>query len=214
LFGSPGKLARAEPLALACIAHKSSAICVRCRPRPSYFCGLVANRSALPEKQLALSLSVVRTDFEIRHLFISAGHNYFGQHGKPPGGHAIIEVARIRCVAGKGIPGDRFFDFKKQYKGQITFFEEEVYQDLCLQFGVWDRGPEVFRRNIITRGVRLNELIGAEFEIQGVRLFGHEECRPCYWMDLAFTAGTEDALKGRGGLRAEILTDGYLMRSA
>jgi hypothetical protein len=172
-----------------------------------------ANRWALPEKRLALSFYVVCTEFEIRHLFISAGHNYFGQHGKPPGEHAIVEVARIQCVAGKGIAGDRFFDFKNQYKGQITFFEEEVYQDLCLQFGVWDRGPEVFRRNVITRGVRLNELIGAEFEIQGVRLFGHEECRPCYWMDLAFTAGTEDALKGRGGLRTEILADGYLTRS-
>ena len=172
-----------------------------------------ANRLALPGKRLALSLRVVPTEFEIRHLFISAGHNYFGQHGKPPGGHTTIEVARIRCVAGQGIAGDRFFDFKRPYKGQITFFEDEVYQDLCLQFGVWDRGPEVFRRNVITRGVRLNELIGAEFEIQGVRLFGHEECRPCYWMDLAFTKGTEDALKGRGGLRAEILADGYLTRS-
>ena len=174
------------------------------------FQGWQANGWALPEKRLALSFFVVRTEFEIRHLFISAGHNYFGQHGKPPGEHPIIEVARIQCVAGQGIAGDRFFGFKSPYKGQITFFEEEVYQDLCLQLGVWDRGPEVFRRNVITRGVRLNELIGAEFEIQGVRLFGHEECRPCYWMDLAFTTGTEDALKGRGGLRAEILADGYL----
>ena len=152
-------------------------------------------------------------DFEICHLFISAGHNYFGQHGKAPGDHAIIEVERIQCVTEKGIAGDRFFDFKKQYKGQITFFEEEVYLDLCLQFGVWDRGPGAFRRNVITRSVRLRELIGAEFELQGVRFFGKEECRPCYWMDLAFAPGAEDALKGRGGLRAEILTDGLLTRS-
>ena len=168
-------------------------------------------RSALRKDRSELFSIVV--DFEIRHLFISAGHNYSGRHGKAPGDHAIIEVERIRCVTAKGIAGDRFFDFKKQYKGQITFFEEEVYLDLCLQFGVWDRGPEAFRRNVITRGVRLSELIGAEFELQGVRFFGNEECRPCYWMDLAFAPGVENALKGRGGLRAEILTDGLLTRS-
>jgi hypothetical protein len=168
-------------------------------------------RSALRKDRSELFSIVV--DFEIRHLFISAGHNYFGRHGKAPGDHAIIEVERIQCVTAKGIAGDRFFDFKKQYKGQITFFEEEVYLDLCLQFGVWDRGPGAFRRNVITRGVRLSDLIGAEFELQGVRFFGNEECRPCYWMDLAFAPGVENALKGRGGLRAEILTDGILTRS-
>ena len=169
------------------------------------------HRSALREHRPELFSKVV--DFEICHLFISAGHNYFGRHGKAPGDHAIIEVERIQCVAAKGIAGDRFFDFKKQYKGQITFFEEEVYLDLCWQFGVWDRGPGAFRRNVITREVRLSELIGAEFELQGVRFFGNEECRPCYWMDLAFVPGAEDALKGRGGLRAEILSDGFLARS-
>ena len=152
-------------------------------------------------------------DFGISHLFISAGHNYFGRHEKPPGEHPITEVERIQCVTAKGIAGDRFFGFKKQYKGQITFFEEEVYQDLCLRFGIRDRSPEAFRRNVITRGVRLNELIGKEFELQGIRFFGNEECRPCYWMDLAFAPGAEGALKGRGGLRAEILSDGFLTRT-
>ena len=152
-------------------------------------------------------------DFEIRRLFISAGHNYFGRHEKPPGNHEMVEVERIHCVAARGIAGDRFFDFKKQYKGQITFFEEEVYQDLCLQFGVWDHSPEVFRRNVITRGVRLPGFIGIEFELQGVRFFGSEECRPCYWMNSAFAGGAEYAMKGRGGLRAAILTDGFLTRT-
>lgn len=170
------------------------------------------HRSPLREDRPELFSLVA--DFDICHLFISAGHNYFGRHEKPPGEHAIIEVERIQCVTAKGIAGDRFFGFKKRYKGQITFFEEEVYQDLCLRFGVWDRRPEAFRRNVITRGVRLNELIGKEFELQGIRFFGNEECRPCYWMDLAFAPGAEGALKGRGGLRAEILSDGFLTRSA
>jgi hypothetical protein len=62
----------------------------------------------------------------------------------------------------------------------------------------------------ITRGVDLNALIGNEFEVQGVRFRGTEECRPCYWMDQAFAPGAEKFLKGQGGLRATILTDGTL----
>ncbi len=157
---------------------------------------------------------MVCVDFEILHLFVSSGHNYFGHHQRPPGRHVAVEVRELQCIAGKGIAGDRFFGYKNDYKGQITFFEEETYQDLCLQFGVRDRGPEVFRRNVITRGGRLKELIGVEFELQGIRFFGKEECRPCYWMDFAFASGTENAMKGRGGLRAEICSDGFLRPSA
>jgi MOSC domain-containing protein YiiM len=157
---------------------------------------------------------VVCIDFEIRHLFVSSGHNFVGHHEMPPGDHAAVDFEEIQCVAGKGIVGDRYFGHKEGYKGQITFFEEETYQDLCLQFGVWYRGPEVFRRNVITRGRRLNELIGVEFVLQGVRFFGREECRPCYWMNVSFAAGTEKAMRGRGGLRAEIRSDGFLRRSS
>jgi MOSC domain-containing protein YiiM len=63
---------------------------------------------------------------------------------------------------------------------------------------------------VITRGVELNEFIDKEFEIQGVRFYGMQECAPCYWMDRAFAPGAEDFLKGRGGLRAKILSDGHL----
>jgi hypothetical protein len=46
--------------------------------------------------------------------------------------------------------------------------------------------------------------------VQGVRFFGTEECRPCYWMDGVFAPGAQEFLRGRGGLRARILTDGCL----
>jgi hypothetical protein len=156
----------------------------------------------------------VNNEIEIRHCYISPGHNFFGHHGGPGGPHPTIEVPQIECVAGRGICGDRFFDFKENYKGQITFFAEEVYEDLCERFGVLDKSPAVFRRNAITRGVDLNALIGVEFEVQGVRFIATEECKPCYWMDQAFHAGAEVAMKGRGGLRARILTDGVLQASA
>jgi len=149
-------------------------------------------------------------DFQITHLYISPGHNFFGHERDQPSSNPALEVPSIWCVAGKGIEGDRFFDYKESYKGQITFFEEETYADLCAQLGIWDRPPSVFRRNVLTRGVRLNDLIGHEFTIGDVRLLGTEESRPCFWMDHAFGPGAQAALKGRGGLRARILTTGRL----
>jgi hypothetical protein len=147
---------------------------------------------------------------EILHLYTSPAHNFFGHHGREPDAHPTHEVERIECVAGSGIRGDRFFGYRYQYKGQITFFADEVFNELCDSFDVHDKSPAVVRRNVITRGVDLNTLIGTEFEVQGVRFRGTEECRPCYWMDQAFAPGTENFLKGHGGLRAQILTDGEI----
>ncbi|MGI8602979.1 MAG: MOSC domain-containing protein [Verrucomicrobiales bacterium] len=111
-------------------------------------------------------------------------------------------------VAGKGIIGDRFFNWKEEYNGQVTFFAFEVYEALCAQLNVWDKPPSVFRRNIIVEGLDLGTLIGREFEVQGVRFRGMCECSPCYWMDKAFASGAEKAMKDRGGLRARVLTSG------
>ncbi len=122
----------------------------------------------------------------------------------------MVEVEKAVCVAGRGIEGDRFFDYKQNYKGQVTFFSSEVYRDLCEKLGVHNVPPFAFRRNVITRDVDLNALIGESFEVQGVRFEGVEECRPCAWMNQAFHDGAEAALRGRGGLRARILTNGTL----
>jgi len=147
---------------------------------------------------------------EICHLFISSGHNFVGHHGREPDKHPMIEMTEMECVAGRGIRGDRYFDFKDDYKGQITFFSLEVFDELCRAMQIQPSSPSVARRNVITRGVNLNDLIGQEFEVQGVWFFGMEECRPCYWMDGAFAPGAQEFLKGRGGLRARILTSGWL----
>ena len=147
---------------------------------------------------------------KVAHLYISRGHNFFGHHGRPAGTNPTVACAEIQCVAGRGIPGDRFFDDKPNSKGQITFFAAETYEALCSELNVHDKELLVFRRNVITSGVDLDDWIGNEFEIQGVRFRGVEECRPCHWMDLAFAPGAEKFLRGRGGLRALILTDGKL----
>jgi MOSC domain-containing protein YiiM len=126
----------------------------------------------------------------------------------------MIEVPMIECAAGQGIRGDRYFDFKNDYKGQVTFFSLEVFSELCDALQIQDCSPTLVRRNVITRGVDLNELIGQEFEIQGVCFHGMEECRPCYWMDRAIAPRAHEFLKGRGGLRAKILCDGILRSTA
>jgi MOSC domain-containing protein YiiM len=145
------------------------------------------------------------------HLNISPGHNYVGHHGQPPGDHPILAVPRIECVAGRGIRGDRYFDFKADYKGQITFFAMEVLEALQAELGLAEVQPQATRRNVFTRGADLNALVGVEFEIQGVRFAGTEECRPCYWMNNAFRDERVEAwLRGQGGLRARIVTDGIL----
>ena len=151
---------------------------------------------------------------QVRHLFISPGHNFFGHHDQPPGQNRVSEVEQIECVAGRGIRGDRFFDFKQDYKGQITFFSEEVFEALRRELDLPDAQPAATRRNAFVIGVDLNTLLGTEFEIQGMRFAGVEQCKPCHWMNSALGPGAEDWLQGRGGLRARILTDGVLQRTA
>ena len=146
----------------------------------------------------------------IERLYISPGHNYFGHHGKAPGEAPVKAVYEVECDAGKGVRGDRFYDYKPDYKGQITFFSAEVYLELCDRFGVTDKDPSAFRRNVIVSGADLNALVGKEFEVQGIRFLGTQEAAPCYWMDRAFHEGAEEELRGRGGLRAKILTSGVL----
>jgi MOSC domain-containing protein YiiM len=150
----------------------------------------------------------------IRHLYVSAGHNFFGYYGKPAGHNATIEVAEVECVAGYGLRGDRFFGYRPDYKGQVTFFAAEVFEFLCREFAVPALSPDVVRRNVITEGVDLNVLIGQRFALQGVEFQGMEECRPCHWMDRVVAAGAEDWLKGRGGLRCRVLSDGWLRRDS
>jgi len=147
---------------------------------------------------------------KVEQLFISPGHNFFGHRDRPPGQHAIVTVAEVECVAGHGLRGDRFFGYKEDYKGQISFFSLEVLEALRRELNLPQAQPGAMRRNALVTGVDLNTLIGQEFEVQGVRFRGTEQCAPCYWMDFALGAGAEHWLKGRGGLRARILTDGIL----
>jgi MOSC domain-containing protein YiiM len=157
--------------------------------------------------------SAAETMILVRHIFISSGHNFRGHHGGPPGEHPINEVREVECVAGRGIRGDRYFDRKPDSKGQITFFSMDVFEAMCLELKLAGAEPSATRRNVFVEDTELNSLVGREFEIQGVRFAGTEECSPCYWMNAAFgDARVENWLQGRGGLRARVLNDGILRR--
>ncbi len=150
----------------------------------------------------------------VEQLFISPGHNFVGHHGQPAGEHPIMAVGEVECVAGRGLRGDRYFDYKQDYKGQITFFAMEVMEALRIELKRPDAQPQATRRNAFVRGADLPSLIDKEFEVQGVRFVGVEESRPCHWMNSALGPGAEEWLRGRAGLRCRILTDGVLRRDS
>jgi hypothetical protein len=83
-----------------------------------------ANREPSPRSEGRRSLRLNVRKPEILQLYISPGHNFFGHHGREPDKFPAIEVPTLECVTGRGIRGDRFFD----YKGQITFFAREVFE--------------------------------------------------------------------------------------
>jgi MOSC domain-containing protein YiiM len=149
-------------------------------------------------------------DIVIRQIFVSTKHNYFGHHGQPAGGAPTVEVNSIECVAGRGIAGDRFFDYKPDYKGQITFFAWETYEEIRHALSVPGLTAAAFRRNVLVAGMDLKALENRRFTIQGVLFEGAGEAKPCYWMNQAVADGAEAWLAGRGGLRARIICSGRL----
>lgn len=150
------------------------------------------------------------SDAQIKAIYISTGHDFVGRHGKGRLNHGIQAVDTVECVAGAGLVGDRYFKHKEDFKGQITFFDWAVYERIKQDFKLPELEAWIFRRNVLVSGVDLNSLIGQRFTLQGIEFEGSEESRPCYWMNEAVGPGVEEAMKGCGGLRARILTDGAL----
>ena len=146
----------------------------------------------------------------LEYLCLSSDHNYFGHHGREPSAHPTLQVKELHCVAGQGIVGDRFFNYRPDYAGQITFFSAEVFSELQREFSMPHASPGLTRRNVLVRGLDLPDLSDRDFCVQGVWFRGAGECKPCYWMNTALAPDSEVWLRGRGGLRARILTDGTL----
>ena len=118
----------------------------------------------------------------------------------------IKEVNSIEVLANKGIVGDRHFnDFNDPYN-QLSLTESENIDEYNIKFGL-DIPYINFRRNIITKGIQLNDLIGKKLQIGNVELEGVELCRPC--RHLTEMLNQKNILKEfmrKGGLRCQILS--------
>lgn len=146
----------------------------------------------------------------LHHLYTSPGHNYFTHPYHAPGDHPTWDNDCVTLHAGQGIVGDRFYGRGATFDGHVTFFAWELYQHLRERFQL--STPALLRRNVVVEGVPLNALIGHHFAINGIQFYGAKHCAPCRWMDVAVAPGALPLLKGRGGLRAQLLTSGQLQR--
>jgi MOSC domain-containing protein YiiM len=137
----------------------------------------------------------------------------------PSEGGALVERTYVTVVAGKGIEGDRYFDHDEEPGQNITLIEAEEIEAF---FAEQDRPCDLSstRRNLVTRGVRVDELIGREFTIGEVRLRGVALCEPCMGLggilegSAITAAGVVRRFLHRAGIRADVLTDGVIARGA
>ncbi len=129
----------------------------------------------------------------------------------------LIERDSVVAVAGLGIVGDRYFGCDDSPGRNITLIEAEEIESFLGGFGR-PPGLSISRRNLVTRGVRLNRLVGREFMVGDVRLRGAELCEPCRILGAALAGPTlpaEEAVKRflhRAGLRADVLSNGTIAR--
>ncbi|MEO7165843.1 MAG: MOSC domain-containing protein [Chthoniobacterales bacterium] len=149
---------------------------------------------------------------ELRHIFTSLGHDYWGKKGEGRMQHGIQSLTEVECVAGMGLRGDRYFNVRPDARGQVTFIDAAVVEEARLLFDLPKLPASVFRRNLVVAGASPGEWIGRRFRLQGITFEGAQECFPCVWMDRVVAPGTQAYMKPnlRGGLRAKIITSGIL----
>ena len=113
-------------------------------------------------------------------------------------------VDSVHAIAGKGLQGDRhFFDRGARPGGALTLIEAEVLEDARLT------GAQS-RRQVVVRGVRVNDLVGKRFRIGDVECFGVELCEPCLHLQRLTRAGIIKELIHRAGINADILSSGTI----
>ena len=125
-------------------------------------------------------------------------------------GEEMQDLNTIEVLANKGIINDRYFNENNDQDIQITFIESENI-DYVNEISSTSVPYIDFRRNIITKGIKLNKLVDKEFLIGNVKIKGHRLCNPCkYLQDKLNHKNLLKNLVNRGGLRCEILTDGRI----
>ena len=117
-------------------------------------------------------------------------------------------VTEAQAIAGAGLEGDRYAA-KKKPDTQITLTEAEALEAAARDYKIEIAHHET-RRNLLTRGIALNHLVGREFRVGSVRLRGMRLCEPCTHLEGLTGKEMIKALRHRGGLRAEILEGGVI----
>lgn len=144
---------------------------------------------------------------EIVQLLVSPVHRYEGRPGDGPAPAPAGElVATAEVRAGLGLVGDRFFAAPAHRLASVTMMAAESL--------VLGADLSQTRRNVLLRGVEIDALIGRDVTLDcgegAVVLRVHRAANPCAWMDVMIGPGAMAALRGRGGVRCEPLTDGVL----
>lgn len=133
---------------------------------------------------------------------------------RPAHGADTVELARAAAVPGRGLEGDRYFGDGQSLTStgvprDLTLIEAEALEGLREDTGIELRGADS-GRNVLTRGVALNDLVGRRFAVGGVECRGEELCEPCRTLERATVDGVLRGLVNRGGLRASVLTAGTI----
>jgi MOSC domain-containing protein YiiM len=127
-----------------------------------------------------------------------------GIHLGPESSGSLASHTSVRAVAGRGLEGDRHFHPTGAAPGDaLTLIEEELAEAVGLE-------PGQARRQLTVRGVRLNDLVGKHFKVGEVECYGVELCEPCLHLQKLTRPGLIKDLVHRGGLRADILSDGVI----
>jgi MOSC domain-containing protein YiiM len=138
-----------------------------------------------------------------------------GIHVASEAGGAMVAVPTATAIAGIGLDGDRYaigaghWSSIRRAGDQLTLIEDEEVERVAAQHGL-DLPRGATRRNLTTRGIRLDELIGRRFRIGAVACIGVRRCEPCTYLDGLLGQEALEALVHRAGIRAEIVTGGSI----
>jgi MOSC domain-containing protein YiiM len=157
-----------------------------------------------------------RYDVEVLHLLVSPAHAYFGRAREGAAEVPTTDADRVEMVAGKGIVGDRFFGKAAHMDAAVTIFSIEALEAMAAELGTDPLDPLLTRRNVVLRGAHLAPLLGGEFAVESggdtVWLRAGRPAHPCAWMDQMLAPGAHKAMRGRGGVRCQVISGGILHR--
>ena len=121
-------------------------------------------------------------------------------------------VAAVEVLAEQGPRGDRYFlaePTKRPDGGDLTLIEAEALESFSAETGI-PLSHQESRRNVLTRGARLNELVGRRFRVGEVECLGIELCEPCSHLQGLTRPGVLKGMVGRGGLRVDVVRSGTI----